>query len=126
VLYLGSCSVQRLAKANQQLREQTGAIAVLGYTKAVDWYEAAGFEVMVGGRDGNKASLGAPVDVAALEMLGDAAGHARVRIGAELPTRGLNHSLAYRKPCKRQVSGRIPLSRRGEPFSTSLTRSPTS
>jgi hypothetical protein len=48
VLYLGSCaslnvSPERLAT----LREETGAVAVCGYRRSVDWFEAAGFELLL-------------------------------------------------------------------------------
>lgn len=48
VLYLGSCatlhvSEQRLAA----LRERTGARAVCGYTKYVEWFASGGFDVML-------------------------------------------------------------------------------
>jgi hypothetical protein len=48
VLYLGSCaslnvSPDRLA----ELRKHTGAIAVCGYRRSVDWFESAGFEILL-------------------------------------------------------------------------------
>mgnify|MGYP000988901757 CR=1 FL=1 len=48
VLYLGSCStLRRQSRHLQDLRALTGATAICGYTRDVDWYEAAGFEVML-------------------------------------------------------------------------------
>ncbi len=48
VLYLGSCAtLSRQSKRLRDLRELTGAAAVCGYTKSVDWYESAALEVML-------------------------------------------------------------------------------
>ena len=48
VLYLGSCASLQISKPRlQELRRTTGAVAVCGYRRRVDWLEAAGFEVLL-------------------------------------------------------------------------------
>jgi hypothetical protein len=48
VLYLGSCGSLSVTRERiRRLRERTGAVAICGYTKHVDWYEAAAVEVML-------------------------------------------------------------------------------
>lgn len=48
VLYLGSCStLQRQTARLQELKRQTGAAAICGYTRSVDWTESAAFELML-------------------------------------------------------------------------------
>ncbi|MDQ3934867.1 MAG: hypothetical protein M3340_09600 [Actinomycetota bacterium] len=48
VLYLGSCGSLSVTRNRiRALRERTGAAAICGYTKHVDWYEAAAVEVML-------------------------------------------------------------------------------
>ncbi len=46
-LYLASCSTLASGAHAELIRQWTGAIAVCGYSKPVDWYEAAGFDVML-------------------------------------------------------------------------------
>ena len=48
ILYLGSCaSLNVPQKRFEGLRKETGAIAVCGYTRSVDWFESAAFELML-------------------------------------------------------------------------------
>ena len=48
VLYLGSCASLRVSRKRlQELRKSTGAVAICGYTKSVDWFDAAAFEVLL-------------------------------------------------------------------------------
>lgn len=48
VLYLGSCAtLRRQQRRMAELRKRTGAVAICGYTRNVDWYESAAFEVML-------------------------------------------------------------------------------
>jgi hypothetical protein len=48
VLYLGSCASLHVSQGRLRgLRESTGAKAVCGYTKHVDWFAAGGFDVML-------------------------------------------------------------------------------
>jgi hypothetical protein len=48
VLYLGSCATLRVSPRQlEELRRETGAIAICGYTRYVDFYEAAAVEVML-------------------------------------------------------------------------------
>src|SRR5206468_5169200 len=36
-----------ISKRLKQLREETGATAICGYRRSVDWYESAGFDIML-------------------------------------------------------------------------------
>lgn len=48
VLYVGSCAtLNRQTRRMSELRERTGATAVCGYTRSVDWLESAALEVML-------------------------------------------------------------------------------
>lgn len=48
VLYLGSCASLRVSERRiDDLLQQTGAIAVCGYTKYVDWFESGAMDVML-------------------------------------------------------------------------------
>jgi len=48
VLYLGSCAtLNRQKRRMAELRKRTGAAAICGYTKSVDWHESAALEVML-------------------------------------------------------------------------------
>jgi hypothetical protein len=48
VLYLGSCATLHIShKRLAALQEQTGALAVCGYTKYVEWFASGGFDVML-------------------------------------------------------------------------------
>ena len=65
VLYLGSCaSLSVSPKRLKELREETGATAICGYRRSVDWYEAAGFDIMLLSALAD-ATDGAPHSVAA-------------------------------------------------------------
>lgn len=49
-VHFGSCSTVRVSKARiAAFKEQTGALAVSGYTRDVDWLESAAFEVLLMG-----------------------------------------------------------------------------
>jgi hypothetical protein len=46
VLYLGSCATLEVSPDRlKRFRTTTGAIAVCGYTKSIDWFESGGFDV---------------------------------------------------------------------------------
>jgi hypothetical protein len=50
----------------KQLREETGATAICGYRRSVDWYEAAGFDIMLlsalaDATDGDRQSVAAAI-----------------------------------------------------------------
>lgn len=48
VLYLGSCASLSVSPARLcQLREESGAIAICGYTRSVDWFDAGAFDVLL-------------------------------------------------------------------------------
>jgi hypothetical protein len=49
VLYMGSCSTLAVRDPGEldDLRAETGAIAICGYTKDVSWYEAAAFDLVL-------------------------------------------------------------------------------
>lgn len=47
-VYLGSCSTLRVTPERMsRFREETGASLVCGYRRDVDWFDAAGFEVIL-------------------------------------------------------------------------------
>jgi hypothetical protein len=48
VLHIGGCGTLRVSQAQlRRFRQQTGALAVTGYTRNVAWHEAAAFEVLL-------------------------------------------------------------------------------
>jgi hypothetical protein len=47
LIYFGSCSVMRDREAVEQFQLDTGAKAICGYTKDVDWVECAAFDLLV-------------------------------------------------------------------------------
>jgi len=65
VLYLGSCASLNVSRDQlAKLRAETGAIAVCGYQRSVDWFEAAGFELLLlpalaAATSGERQSVGA-------------------------------------------------------------------
>jgi len=67
VLYLGSCASLSVSRERlAELRKETGAVAVCGYQRSVDWFEAAGFELMLlpalaAATSGERQSVGAAI-----------------------------------------------------------------
>ncbi len=48
VVHFGSCSTMRLSEDRlKAFKTQTGAVAVSGYTRTVDWLESCAFEIML-------------------------------------------------------------------------------
>lgn len=47
VIYFGSCSVMRDRDAVADFHKETGAKAIVGYRKDVDWVESAAFDLML-------------------------------------------------------------------------------
>lgn len=48
VLYLGSCAtLDRQTAHVERLRKQTGAVAICGYTRSVEWTDSAAFELLL-------------------------------------------------------------------------------
>lgn len=48
IVYFGSCSTLRVSKEEiSAFLKETGARAVLGYTKEVDWFESAAFDLLL-------------------------------------------------------------------------------
>lgn len=47
LIYFGSCSVMRDRTAVAAFHKQTGAKAICGYSKDVDWVEAAAFDLLL-------------------------------------------------------------------------------
>jgi len=48
VLYLGSCASLGVAPGRLRvLRKESGALAVCGYTRSIDWFESGGLDVML-------------------------------------------------------------------------------
>ena len=47
LVYFGCCSVMRDRRAVAEFQQQTGARAICGYTKDVDWIESAAFDLLL-------------------------------------------------------------------------------
>lgn len=68
VLYLGSCASLNISRDRlAALRMGTGAIAVCGYRRSVDWYESAGFQILLlsalaRGTSGQRQRVGAALN----------------------------------------------------------------
>jgi hypothetical protein len=47
-VHLGGCGTLRTSREQlKRFRKQTGALAVTGYTRSMDWHEAVAFEVLL-------------------------------------------------------------------------------